>query len=90
MRVAKLDKRYKAYKQGFRHAIVFDDFLSSASAMADDISKVYTAIEKLGIEYEESWSRRPDHGQPREFVMWTCIKTEQEVTMILLAAENED
>lgn len=86
MKVVKLNRRYKAYKEGFTHALRFDHWEKHAG----DIEQFLT--NRYGSQY--SWQRdrgqwssnfgsRPSRSDSRPF--WINLKNEADITMILLS-----
>jgi hypothetical protein len=86
MKVIKLDRRFKAYKFGYTHAIKFPDFIGS------DVRKVASAFYDLygwdycyDKPYKGFYSKRnKDNGLRAQYF---AVKNESIITQVLLKME---
>jgi hypothetical protein len=87
MKVIKLDRRFKAYKFGFTHAIYFPDWING------DVRSVASAFQSMyGWDWDYSKPYKGFHGKrnistglrPQYF----AVKNESLITQVLLKMEK--
>lgn len=86
MKVIKLDRRFKVYKEGYSHAIRCHDWISKE---ARQLEKIF--VEMFGYDwgYEKPYKSfygktKFNHVRPKYF----AVKNEALITQVLLKLEN--
>lgn len=99
MKVVKLDKRNRAFKYGFTHAIRFGAGESSVNfsklkAYLEEryprpTYRYYTWSRLTPHLYAGSWETVESKGHYSKRIYWICVKNEAVLTMALLAVDMD-
>jgi hypothetical protein len=86
MKVVKLNRRYKAYKEGFTHALRFDHWEKNAGDIEQFLTKRYGSQynwNKPQSQWTSGFGSRPSSSDSRPY--WINLRRESDVSMILLS-----
>jgi len=88
MKVVKLDRRYKAYKEGFTHALRFDHWEKHAGDIEQFLTKRYGSQynwykRHSNSQWSSNFGSRPSRSDSRPF--WINLRNETDISMILLS-----
>lgn len=86
MKVVKLNRRYKAYKEGFTHALRFNSWHPKAGEIENFLIKRYGnqySWNKPQSQWTSGFGSRPSSSDSRPY--WINLRRESDVTMILLS-----
>ena len=87
MKVVKLKKNWKLYKEGYTHAFKFDQWTEETGSVVRALNKVYNNRQWRGKYYAwnityGSWYR--DHNKKWQRFGYIAVRSEAVVTQVLL------